>query len=163
MGSSGGSFLIMPSPIADNELLEAFKFFDSNGDKILSKDEFATMIRSLGQTPSKLELNVLMKEHAMDDHIDITAVKAMLEQIYTYTAKRDKSKLMDAFKVFDPDSTGKVSYETFEKEILVKIGEPMEPKEVSDTLKNLAESGAVEGDDIRYDVFVDWIMEQLQK
>merc|ERR1719506_554639 len=93
----------MPTPIADNELVEAFKFFDSNGDKILSKDEFATMIRSLGQTPSKLELNVSMKEHAMDDHIDITAVKAMLEQIYTYTAKRDKSKLMDAFKVFDPD------------------------------------------------------------
>jgi len=85
----------------------------------------------------------------------------MLDTIYTYTAKRDKAKLMDAFKVsrlhcppsslskgyirfvpahrlsslqccqvFDTEGTGKVSYETFEKEILVKIGEPMDETEV---------------------------------
>merc|ERR1711904_195295 len=149
--------------VPEGELLEAFKFFDSNSDGALTKEEFATMIRSLGQTPSKLELNVLLKDHAMDDNIHWDTVKSMLDTIYTYTAKRDKAKLMDAFKVFDPDGTGKVSYETFEKEILVKIGEPMDEKEVADTLKNLAESGAVEGDEIRYDVFVDWIMDQLQK
>merc|ERR1712093_837887 len=144
--------------VPEGELLEAFKFFGSNSDNVLTKDEFATMIRSLGQTPSKLELNVLLKDHAMDDNIHWDTVKGMLDTIYTYTAKRDKAKLMDAFKVFDPDGTGKVSYETFEKEILVKIGEPMDEREVADTLKNLAESGAVEGDDIVYERFVEWIM-----
>jgi len=33
----------------DSELVEAFKFFDSNSDNVLTKDEFATMIRSLGK------------------------------------------------------------------------------------------------------------------
>jgi len=121
------------------------------------------MIRSLGQTPSKLELSVLIKEQAMDGELTFNAVKGMLESVYGYTAKRDKAKLMDAFKVFDPDGTGKVKYDTFEKEILVKIGEPMNEREVADTLKNLAESGAVEGDEINYGTFVDWIMDQLNK
>ena len=87
--------------------------------------------------------------------------------------------------MFDTEGTGKVSYETFEKEILVKIGEPMDEKEVAitccffwhehvvpdtsfllqvaDTLRNLNESGAVEGNEIQYEVFVTWIMDQLNK
>merc|ERR1711903_8929 len=134
--------------VPEGELLEAFKFFDSNSDGVLTKEEFATMIRSLVQTPSKLELNVLLKDHAMDEIISSGKVKDMMETIYGYTAKRDKAKLMDSFKVFDPEGSGKVKYDTFEKEILVKIGEPMNEREVADTLKNLAESGAVEGDDI---------------
>merc|ERR1712224_420491 len=143
--------LDMPRTIPDGELIEAFKFFDSNSDNVLTKDEFATMIRSLGQTPSKLELNVLLKDHMLDEQINFKDVKAMLDPIYAYTAKRDKAKLMDAFKVFDPDSTGKIKYEVFEKEILVKIGEPMSEKEVADTMKNLAESGAVAGEEIEYE------------
>merc|ERR1712070_378027 len=149
--------------VPDGELMEAFKFFDSNSDGVLTREEFGTMVRSLGQTPSKLELNVLLKDHAMDDIISIQKVKDMMETIYTYTAKRDKAKLMDAFKVFDPDGTNKVKYDTFEKEILTKIGEPMNERECADTLKNLAESGAVEGDEIVYEKFVDWIMTQLNK
>merc|ERR1711904_524105 len=129
--------------VPEGELLEAFKFFDSNSDGALTKEEFATMIRSLGQTPSKLELNVLLKDQAMDGNIHFDTVKGMLDTIYTYTAKRDKAKLMDAFKVFDTEGAGRVSYKTFEEEILVKIGEPMDEKEVADTLRNLNESGAV--------------------
>merc|ERR1711865_629717 len=158
----GGALLRMPRVIPDNELREAFNFFDSGSKKELTKEEFTQMIRSLGQTPSVLELRVLMKDEAMDDQITWDVVKRMLETIYMYTAKRDKAKLMDAFKVFDPNgTTGKVSLEVFRDEILVKIGEPMDDKEVQDTMKNLAESGAIEGDDIQYQVFVDWIMEQL--
>merc|ERR1712199_96649 len=145
-----GLLQAMPTPIPDNELIEAFKFFDSAGNGMITKDEFATMIRSLGQTPSKLELKVLLKDHMLDEQINFKDVKAMLDPIYAYTAKRDKAKLMDAFKVF-------------EKEILVKIGEPMSEKEVADTMKNLAESGAVAGEEIEYEKFVTWVMEQLHK
>merc|ERR1711918_65768 len=149
--------------IPESEVFEAFQFFDSNTDGILTKEEFSNMIRSLGQTPSKLELNVLLKDHAMDDSINWQAVKDMLDSIYNFTAKRDENKLMDAFKVFDPDGTGKVPVDTFEKEILVKIGELMDEREVAVTLKNLTESGAIEGDEINYEAFVTWIMEQLNK
>ena len=38
----------------DSELVEAFKFFDSNSDNVLTKDEFATMIRSLGKYTPQL-------------------------------------------------------------------------------------------------------------
>merc|ERR1712010_251183 len=119
--------------VPEGELLEAFKFFDSNSDGVLTKEEFANMIRSLGQTPSKLELNVLLKDHAMDDAINLQAVKDMMDSIYNFTAKRDESKLMDAFKVFDPNGTGTVPVKVFQEEILVKIGEPMDEREVADT------------------------------
>ena len=35
--------------------------------------------------------------------------------------------------------------------------------QVADTMRNLNESGAVEGDEIQYEVFVNWIMDQLNK
>ena len=53
-------------------------------------------------------------------------VNEMMGKIYAYTAKRDKQKLLDAFKVFDPDNTGRISVEMFEKEILQEIGEKMD-------------------------------------
>ena len=53
-------------------------------------------------------------------------VNEMMGKIYSYTAKRDKQKLLDAFKVFDPDNTGRISVEMFEKEILQEIGEKMD-------------------------------------
>ena len=82
--------------------------------------------------------------------------------------------------MFDPDATGKVKVSVFEEEILVKIGEPMDEKEVffqrlstpfrspsyvqvADTMKNLADSGAVEGEELVYEIFVTWIMDQLNK
>merc|ERR1711988_15711 len=158
----------MPTPIPDNELIEAFKFFDSAGNGMITKEEFATMVRSLGQTPSKLELKVLLKDNALDDQISIQDVRMMMETINGYTAKRDKDKLMDAFRVFDPaPSTGKIKKSIFKDEILTKIGEKMDAKEVADTMKNLEESGAVvgEGDEeeIVYEKFVEWIMTQLNK
>jgi len=89
-------------------------------------------------------------------------VNEMMGKIYSYTAKRDKQKLLDAFKVFDPDNTGRISVEMFEKEILQEIGEKMDDeKERADTMKNLEESGAQQGDDIEYAVFVDWVWTQL--
>merc|ERR1712194_231589 len=123
----------------------------------------STMVRSLGQTPSNMELDSLGREFAMNGQINEETAKAMLEKIYAYTAKRDKNKLADAFKVFDPEETGKIPFDLFKNEILPKIGEPMEDQEMSDTLANLEASGAKEGDEIRYEVFVNWIWEQLSK
>merc|ERR1712195_119727 len=123
----------------------------------------STMIRSLGQTPSNMELDQLCHEVALNGQINEETAKAMLERIYAFTAKRDKNKLADAFKVFDPEETGKIPFDLFKNEILSKIGEPMEESEMVDTLANLEASGAKEGDEIRYAVFVDWIWDQLKK
>merc|ERR1711907_517275 len=82
---------------------------------------FSTMVRSLGQTPSNLELKTLLKEHCLDENVTMDRVKDMMDSIYQYTAKRDKQKLTDSFKVFDPEGTGFIAYDLFEKEILRKI------------------------------------------
>merc|ERR1719158_1752136 len=92
--------------IPQNELEEAFAFFDSNSDGVLTIPEFSTMVRSLGQTPSNLELKSLLKEHCLDENVTMDRVKDMMDAIYQYTAKRDKSKLLDSFAVFDPEGTG---------------------------------------------------------
>eukprot|EP00656_Telonema_subtile_P018482 TRINITY_DN19_c0_g1_i1.p1 TRINITY_DN19_c0_g1~~TRINITY_DN19_c0_g1_i1.p1 ORF type:complete len:152 (+),score=55.00 TRINITY_DN19_c0_g1_i1:190-645(+) len=149
--------------IPDTELKEAFAFFDHDKKTFLDKNEFATMVRSLGQTPSNMELEQLAREFAGNGQINEETAKLMMEKIYAFTAKRDKNKLADAFKVFDPEDTGKIPFDLFKNEILTKIGEPMEEQEMADTLSNLEASGAKEGDDIRYSVFVDWIWDQLKK
>eukprot|EP00658_Telonema_sp_P-2_P045568 TRINITY_DN3354_c0_g2_i8.p1 TRINITY_DN3354_c0_g2~~TRINITY_DN3354_c0_g2_i8.p1 ORF type:complete len:159 (+),score=87.10 TRINITY_DN3354_c0_g2_i8:46-477(+) len=126
------------------------------------KKEFATMVRSLGQTPSNMELDQAVNRYAPDGKIDLVTAKQLLEDIYACTEKRGKDKLADAFQVFDPEHTGKIPFDLFKNEILTKIGEPMEEQELADTLANLESSGARDGDDIKYAVFVDWIWDQLR-
>merc|ERR1711934_23454 len=154
--------LIMAT-IPDSELEEAFNFFDGEKKSFLNDKQFATMVRSLGQTPSNMELDSLVREYAGNQQIDLATAKEMMKSVYSYTAKRDKNKLADAFRVFDPDQTGSIPFDLFKNEILVKIGEPMNEQEVADTLANLEASGAKDGDDIKYEVFVNWVWDQLKK
>merc|ERR1712010_39881 len=124
----GADVLIMAT-IPDSELEEAFNFFDHDKKTFLSDKEFAIMVRSLGQTPSNMELDALVREFAGNQQINLDTAKLMMQKIYSCTAKRDKNKLADAFRVFDPEQTGFIPFELFKNEILTKIGEPMKRDE----------------------------------
>merc|ERR1711934_189083 len=154
---------IVSMAIPDSELQEAFDFFDKDKKLFLTPVEFGVMVRSLGQTPSQMELDALQREFAGNQQINFETAKTMMQKVYSFTAKRDKNKLGEAFRVFDPDKEGTISYDLFANEILKKIGEPMDQSEVEDTLANLEASGAKDGDKINYEVFVNWIWDQLQK
>jgi len=48
------------------ELREAFKLFDKDGDGSITAEELGTVLRNLGQFPSAEELNMMLKEIDID-------------------------------------------------------------------------------------------------
>ena len=48
------------------ELRRAFRLFDKHGDGAISTDELGSFMKSLGQFPSRDELNTMLKEIDID-------------------------------------------------------------------------------------------------
>merc|ERR1711937_2251 len=78
-----GADVLSMATIPDSELEEAFNFFDHDKKTFLSDKEFAIMVRSLGQTPSNMELDALVREFAGNQQINLDTAKLMMQKIYS--------------------------------------------------------------------------------
>merc|ERR1711998_218858 len=157
-----GVALDMPQ-IPAQMLKEAFDFFGGKPDcASITAEQFYAMTRSLGQTPSNLELKVLLSDNCANSAaITLDEVQKMQPDLEDYTARKNEAKLLESFQVFDPDKTKKVSLEVFLTEILGESGEKMTEEEVENTRANLSESGALGGENVNYEEFVAWTMQHL--
>merc|ERR1712072_1195343 len=72
---------------------EAFLFFDKEGKEFLNHEEFIKMVQSLGQTPTKAQLKVLLEERAPNNEVKMDAVEKMMPEI-AKTKRRGKKSLM---------------------------------------------------------------------
>lgn len=89
------------------KLWEAFKVFDTDGSSCISVEELGQVMRSLGQSPSEIELRDMIKEVDVDlsGSIDFEEFKALM-----VAQKGDrKSRLKLAFSVFDEDGSGEIT------------------------------------------------------
>ena len=89
------------------ELWKAFGVFDTDGNGVISADELARVMQSLGQTPSPVDLRAMIKEVDSEGSgtIDFDEFKALL-----VAAHGDKSsRLQLAFSIFDEDKTGQIT------------------------------------------------------
>ena len=89
------------------KLWEAFKVFDADGSSSISAEELGQVMRSLGQSPSEIELRDMIKEVDVDlsGSIDFEEFKALI-----VAQKGDrKSRLKLAFSVFDQDGSGQIT------------------------------------------------------
>merc|ERR1719389_1239276 len=70
-----------------NEFKEAFALFDKDGDLTISSDELGTVMRSLGQKPTKREVEAMIRE--VDDNndgtIDFDEFKVLMQMQMTET------------------------------------------------------------------------------
>ncbi|MBC6434237.1 histidine kinase [Nostoc sp. HG1] len=89
------------------KLWEAFKVFDEDGSGAISTEELGQVMRSLGQSPSDIELRDMVKQVDVDlsGSIDFEEFKTL---ILSQQGDR-KSRLKLAFSVFDEDGTGQIT------------------------------------------------------
>ncbi|KAL5009277.1 hypothetical protein ScPMuIL_014858 [Solemya velum] len=120
------------------ELKEAFCLFDKDGDGKITTSELETVMRSLGQNPTKAEIRDIIHEVDVDGNgaIDFNEFVVMMSK--KIGAKdgtaADESELKDAFKVFDKDNNGLISAKEL-RSVMTNLGEKLTEEEVEEMIK----------------------------
>merc|ERR1711865_1023113 len=95
------------------ELREAFDLFDTDGSGAVDFSELHTAMKALGFEPKKEEFYIMMAEKM--------------------NQKDGKEEMLKGFKLFDDDSTGKISFKNF-KRVAKELGEALSDKELEEII-----------------------------
>ncbi|CDS43159.1 centrin 3 [Echinococcus multilocularis] len=130
----GGNTVLRPgrsnlSPAQMQEISEAFALFDNDKDNRLSPYEFKVALVALGFELKPPEISELLQsvDLTADDKIAFRAFFSMVKKLIQ---ERDPiTEIVQAFKLFDEESSGKISYRTLKK-IAKELGENLSDDEL---------------------------------
>ena len=108
----------------------AFDAFDENRDELIETEDLGKLLRAVGFNPTPEEVEDMI-EDAGSSKIDFSS--------FLYIASRHsrevdtEQELVDAFKVFDKDGSGKIKVDTI-REILKNLKQPFTDDQVNELL-----------------------------
>jgi len=117
-----------------SELKEAFALFDKDGDGSITTKELGTVMRSLGQNPTDVELQDMVNEIDVDGSGTID-----FQEFLSLMARKSQDsdveeELIEAFKVFDRDGNGLISAAEL-RYVMMNLGEKLSDEEVDDMIR----------------------------
>eukprot|EP01083_Nonionella_stella_P167074 560571_1 len=123
----------LPKDVSE-EVKECFDLYDRTGSGKIDVQLLGKIVRSLGQTPSNAEVADFIKEIDSDSTgtFDYASLVALLERHWKPPA--DANQVIEAFKIFDPDGTGKISSNEM-RTVMTNLGEKLTNEEVNAMLK----------------------------
>ncbi|OQV19740.1 putative Calmodulin [Hypsibius exemplaris] len=146
------------------ELREAFRIFDKDGDGSITKEELGTVMRNLGQCPSEDELQQILCDidingDGMFSFEEFVGIMSNMGAIGEATSAEDEEKeLKDAFHVFDKQGTGYITPSDL-RVVLQCMGESLTEDEIDDMISEVD----LDGDGrIDFDEFVAAMCEQTK-
>jgi len=124
--------ILSPEQVA--EFKEAFNLFDKNGDGSITISELETVMRSLGQTPTKDELAAMIKSVDVDGNgeIDFDEFLAMLASKMSET----QDELAECFGVFDKNKDGFIEAAEL-KQVMESLGEKLTNEDIQHMISEL--------------------------
>lgn len=126
------------------EFKEAFALFDKDNNGYISSSELATVMRSLGLSPSEAEVADLMNEIDVDGNHKIEFSEFLALMSRQLKSTDSEQELLEAFKVFDKNGDGLISAAEL-KHVLTSIGEKLTDAEVDDMLREVSDgSGEID-------------------
>lgn len=132
--SIGNSRAIRPKkPVVTEEqkqeVLEAFRLFDSDKSGKIDFHELKVCMRALGFDVPKEEMQSIMKEYDRDGSGFIKEDDFMELMINKIAARDPMDEILIAFKLFDDDGTGKISLKNL-KRVAKELGESVTDEEL---------------------------------
>eukprot|EP01098_Paradermamoeba_levis_P009812 TRINITY_DN4104_c0_g1_i1.p1 TRINITY_DN4104_c0_g1~~TRINITY_DN4104_c0_g1_i1.p1 ORF type:complete len:164 (-),score=65.62 TRINITY_DN4104_c0_g1_i1:30-461(-) len=138
----------------DEEIAECFDVFDKDKDKKITAEELGTVIRALGKCPLQSEVNAMVKEAGGDNAlIDLRQFKEFYNRKLRKPQDLERD-MREAFKALDKEGNGLIS-EAELRQILMNLGEALEPFEVDSLLRSV--DVGPDGE-IKFDSFVDLLL-----
>ncbi|XP_078508020.1 troponin C, skeletal muscle isoform X1 [Lissotriton helveticus] len=120
------------------EFKAAFDMFDTDGGGDISTKELGTVMRMLGQTPDKEELDAIIEEVDEDGSgtIDFEEFLVMMvRQMKEDAQGKSEEELAECFRIFDKNADGYIDGEEL-GEILRSSGEDITEEEIEELMKD---------------------------
>ena len=114
------------------DIQDCFDIYDQDGDGSVSVKELPKMIRALGANPSPEEIEDMLEEFDSNETMEIDE--------FTYIAAHHlracdaETELVNSFRIFDRDNTGKISVDMVKK-ILKNISVPLTDEQIEKLLR----------------------------
>uniref|UniRef100_H3BH85 Troponin C, skeletal muscle n=1 Tax=Latimeria chalumnae TaxID=7897 RepID=H3BH85_LATCH len=143
-----------------SEFKAAFDMFDADGGGDISTKELGTVMKILGQNPSREELDAIIEEVDEDGSgtIDFEEFLVMMVRQMKEEAKgKSEEELAQFFRVFDKNADGYIDRDEL-LEILQSSGEPVTDEEIDELMK---EGDKNNDGKLDFDVWFSEIMQEI--
>ena len=114
---------------------EILDLYDPNNEGFVNSNDTSKILQAMGRTLEEDDEQNFLQAADPDNTGKITKDNflATVEALFSLS-KDDVNDLLEAFKIFDINNTGKISVKDFKK-ILVKIGQAFSEEEADDIIK----------------------------
>ncbi|XP_049767399.1 uncharacterized protein LOC126100809 [Schistocerca cancellata] len=136
--SGGTKFELTEEQKAD--MLQAFSLFDTEGKGKIETKELKVAMRALGFEPKKEEIKKMIADVDKEGTGYLTYEDFVSLMTVKMAEKDSKDEILKAFRLFDDDETGKISFKNL-KRVAKELGENITDEELQEMIDEADRDG----------------------